>query len=39
MQNFKLVLKNEKVKQYNLFAWLIIVLNILISFVTWLLQE
>ena len=30
MQNFKLVLKNEKVKQYKLFALLIIVLNILI---------
>ena len=30
MQNFTLVLKNEKVKQYKLFALLIIVLNILI---------
>ena len=30
MQEFKLVLKNEKVKQYKLFALLIIILNILI---------
>jgi hypothetical protein len=30
MQSFKLVLKNEKVKQYKLFALLIIILNILI---------